>query len=443
MITSCSISSGQDALTVEFRDAIFTFHAQWLHDAKCDNGSSRDAHNAFCQKLKVTYIQEVEVTGNGVGTLLSITWSDNKSTAFPALWLRVLAPIVAKQLHPLATLKPIISTGWLVGTVVIPEITYDSIAGENLTAKDFLATKTWMLDNLLQESYTGIVRVTNLPEVDICSEGTQRNNLVTQILKRLFGTVFQHSMRGADETFKVATHYRDDSKRIVELPNYDTNEVLLPHVDHAHYDNPVRVQGFHAVEGTSENTFIDGFAALSTLRDEQPELYEALCASPMVLGRVAQFYSPALFQTTVDTAVRKEVSPPHRVKCVRWHPHLAGCLLTSFDGFEQARRAHQAFQEVMRRDTHMLRVLLRPGDLYLWDNFRILHGRERLLEVPRTAVGQTVIEQVVNDEYRRLCADRLRGCIGEDWLVQTPNEQLEELVALYEGGGRGEGVERK
>jgi alpha-ketoglutarate-dependent taurine dioxygenase len=430
LITSCSLSSGKDTLTVSFYDATFVFHAQWLHDARCDRGPSRDAANAFCQQLKVAYIQGASICGSGIKTTLAITWDDGQISPFPAVWLRLLAPLVAT--HPQATALngPIIPKGWRANTLVIPEISYQKISRPDLSNEEFLATKTWIFDTLLLDSAPGIIKITDLPDVDVYSESSQKNNLLTQILKRLFGSVFQHSMRGPDETFKIASHYHESAKRAVELPNYDTSGILLPHADHSHYDNPARVQGLHAIEGTSQNTFVHSFAALATLYDEDPDLYDALCAAPMVLGRVAQFYSPPLFQTTVDTAVRKKLGFPEQVKCVRWHPHLAGYLLSPFDEFDRARRAHRKFQEIMSRDSHMLRIMLRPGDLYVWDNFRVLHGREKVFDVPRTAVGQTVIEQVVNDQYRVLKMGWLKEFIDEDWLVQTPTGQLDNLVGL-------------
>jgi trimethyllysine dioxygenase len=437
LITSCSISSGKDTLAVSFYDATFIFHAQWLHDARCDRGPSRDAANVFCQQLKVAYIQGARIFGSGIKTTLDVSWDDRGSSRFPAVWLRLLAPLVAKCPQPTALNGPTIPKGWLANTLAIPEISYQNISGEHLSNEEFLATKAWILDTLLLDSAPGIIKITDLPEVDVYSESSQKNNLVTQILKRLFGSVFQHSMRGPDETFKIASHYHESAKRAVELPNYDTSEILLPHADHSHYDNPVRVQGFHAIEGTSENTFVHGFTALATLRDEDPDSYDALCAAPMVLGRVAQFYSPSLFQTTVDTAVRKKPGFPEQVKCVRWHPHLTGYLLSPFEEFDRARRAHCKFQEIMCRDSHMLRLVFRPGDLYVWDNFRILHGREKIFDVPRTAVGQTVIEQVVSDQYREVKMAWLKEFIDEHWLVQTPLGQLDNLVGLVKAGMMG------
>lgn len=93
--------------------------------------------------------------------------------------------------------------------------------------------------------------------------------------------------------------------------------------------------------------------------------------------------------------------------------------------------AHQQFQEILRMDTHQLKLVLKPGDLYVWDNFRLMHGREMTMDVPRTSVGQTVPEQVVHDRYRSLCATRPKGRIDSQWLVHMPMPQLRELVHVH------------
>lgn len=91
------------------------------------------------------------------------------------------------------------------------------------------------------------------------------------------------------------------------------------------------------------------------------------------------------------------------------------------------------FQEIVRRDTHQLKLVFKPGDIYVWDNFRLLHGRERVLEDPRTVVGQTVPEQVVQDRYRALLVDRLKEYVDEKWLVHVPMKQLREMLRLLKG----------
>jgi trimethyllysine dioxygenase len=316
--------------------------------------------------------------------------------------------------------------------LTIPEVRYSDIFPDSSASstKMYEATVMRVLDDLLHDSSPGIIRVIDLPAANIDDERDKVNTLVTRVLKQLFGSVFVHPRRGVDKTFNIASHHEDDVKRATGLPNYDTNKVLLPHCDHAHYDTPAHVMGLYGLEGESENTYVSGHAVLATLREEAPELFDKLCKAPIGIGRVAPFYDPPMYQATVDTAVTMHPGFPDKVKRFRWHPHLSGSLLSTFDDFHSARAAHQKFQEIMRRDTHQLKLPLNPGDLYIWDNFRLLHGRERVLKVPRTSVGQTVPEQVVSSRYRDLKIAQLKQYMDQRWLVQVPMAQLNDLLAL-------------
>ena len=140
-------------------------------------------------------------------------------------------------------------------------------------------------------------------------------------------------------------------------------------------------------------------------------------------------YAEPLYQATVDTAITMHPGSG-QVKRARWHPNLTGSLLVPYDDYKQARLAHQKFQEIIRRDTHQLKLLFKPGDYYIWDNFRLLHGREQVLQNPRTGVGQTVPEQVVHDRYRALHMDILKNYVDARWLVHMPMPQLCDMLRL-------------
>jgi len=73
-----------------------------------------------------------------------------------------------------------------------------------------------------------------------------------------------------------------------------------------------------------------------------------------------------------------------------------------------------------------------PGNMYLFDNRRVLHGRASVLEVPRTSVGQSVPEQTEVDEWREMLTSRLTRVLEEKWLIQVPLAQLYELDKLVE-----------
>ncbi len=65
------------------------------------------------------------------------------------------------------------------------------------------------------------------------------------------------------------------------------------------------------------------------------------------------------------------------IKHLRWHPNLTGSMLASYDNFKMVRLAHQKLQEIMQRDTHQLKMILQPGDLYIWDNFTLSMGASK------------------------------------------------------------------
>ena len=430
LVTDVRTSPDGESVTIQFHDTTFTFHSQWLHDAQVDNGPSRDAAEVYSQKLSTGRILNSSIGGHGVRTTLHVTWDDGRTTQFPATWLRVYAPLIAKHHGPDAAQDPNAVKGWLKNTLTIPEISYTEIFPENSASEISHTTADWIYDALLHESAAGIVKVIGLPAPVVEDERNTVNTLVTRILKQIFGSVFVHPRRPPDTTFNIASHHEKDVKKGLELPNYNTNRILLPHADMSHYTHPSRIQGLYALEGKSKMTFVSCFAALTTFREETPHLFEHLCTAPMALGRVAHFYKPSLCQATVDTAVMMQPGFPDRVKRFRWHPHLTGSLLSPYDKFTEARIAHRNFQEILLRDTHQLKIVFQPGDLYIWDNFRVLHGREEVLEVPRTSVGQTVPEQVVVDRYRVLKMERLKGYIDEKWLIHMPPSQLYDLVNL-------------
>ena len=115
------------SLHVKFRGVPYKFHAQWLHDARCDNGASRTALNAFSQQTPDATICNVLLRGVGNASSIEVKWSDGTSTSFPIAWLEVMAPLVAESGDPNRQIgRPGIS-GWTVKSLRVPEFTYQQI----------------------------------------------------------------------------------------------------------------------------------------------------------------------------------------------------------------------------------------------------------------------------------------------------------------------------
>jgi trimethyllysine dioxygenase len=430
-IRGSALSPGGNNVTLDFADGTFTFHSRWLHDAAVDKAVSKRSDQVFLTKQVCPRIQWIRTTSNNTTADLEIFWTDGQISSLPVAWLRVYAPLVAKQHGQIVKTKKNEQSAWLAHNVDIPKFSYLDIFPKHTTPEKLNAIREKIYHVLLKDANVGIIKIVDLPPPNVESERAKKNTLVTKVLKQLFQSVFYHPVRGTDMTFNIASHHPDDSKRGRSLPNYNTDEVLLPHTDHSHYEHPARVQGLYALEGDSENTFVSFIAALQTMTAEAPHLVEHLRTAPIAYGRVAHFYLPTMYNATCDTAITMQPGFPDQIKRFRWHPHLGGFLLAPYEKFQEANLAYRTFQEILRRPTHQLRVEFKPGDMYLWDNFRVLHGREKVLTTPRTSVGQTVPEQVVLDKHRELKINKLKDVIHEKWLIHLPPSQLDHMDNLF------------
>ena len=431
--TSCKTCTNGNKVVITFPEREFSFHSQWLRDARCDDSASRDSVTAICQQdTETVRVHDAEMGKDGPRPTMNVTWTDGVVSKFPLEWLRVMGPIVASSTKDTTlTEKPSLDNGWTVEKLTIPEVSYKELFATNAECKRVDKLILSLLDHLLHPQSSGIIKVIDMPEPNVMDELHHVNNLNTLILKKRFGSVFVHPTRGADKSFNVSSRSEEADKR-KEPPNYDTTQVLLPHADHAFYETPIQVQGWYILEGESENTFVSVLAVLETLRQEAPESYHAICNTPMALGRVSAFYGEPVYQTTVDTAITMQPGTDGGFQRVRWRPNFEGSLLCPYEEYHEARLAQQRFREIMRRPTHQLALKLKPGDMSIWNSFKVLHGREKVLTAPRTGVGQTVPEQVGHDRYRALCIGMLGGLVDEQWLVRLPMPQLREMVKLVQ-----------
>jgi trimethyllysine dioxygenase len=216
-IKGCETGEDKTSVTVEFEDAIFTFHAQWLYDARYDDGPYRDATQAFCQQPPTARISATHLLHQGIETTLGIVWENGAMSEFPALWLRAVAPVVAKRQGGKSGPAPSFPPGWLAQNLTIPEVQYAEIFPEEAAAEELDSTFSRILDALLLDSEAGIIKVTGLPAPDADSERNGVNAIVTRVLKQIFGSVFKHPVRDEDTTFNAASHHEKDVRKGTHL----------------------------------------------------------------------------------------------------------------------------------------------------------------------------------------------------------------------------------
>ena len=323
---SCKKCTHGNKVTVEFPDVVYTFHAQWLHDARCDEGAARNAATPICQQpISTVHVKEVCLSGEGTSMTLDVAWDDNLSSKFPGSWLRVMAPLVGRSENPQPAFEEQpISKGWLVETLEIPQISYQDIFAEGSNQEKHPNDVTLkVLDKLLDSSSPGILKIIDLPEPNFEDEHNYKNNINTLVLKRLFGSVFVHPIRSSDRSFNVSSHSKD-AERAVGVANYDTTQLLLPHSDHAFYDTPNQIQGFYGLEGQSENTWVSVLSVLATFREGFPNLYLHLPDNSVAFDRVLDSYGDHLYQATVNATITSQPEFPNQIKRVRWHHFFGG-----------------------------------------------------------------------------------------------------------------------
>ena len=389
-----------------------------------DDGPYKQVTDAYSCKMTFTDIAEASFSGNGIRSTLDVLWMDGKIVQFPCTWLRLYAPMVAKCEQTATTeddqpARP----GWDVASLAMPEISYADLFP---TLSD--ATRLRIYELLAHEGFPGILKVTGLPAPDVASEREGVNTLLATVLKQIFGSVFAHPRRSAERTYNIASHHVGDVRKGHLVPNYNTANYLLPYVDQSFCQHHTRIVGLYILEGDSDNAFASGPGVLATLKDEHPELVAPLRDAPVAFGRAGKMYAPTQYQGATATAVTPRPRFPDQIDRFRWHPHLVGALLCPFDAFPLALEAHRTFQAIMDRPSHRLRLRLAPSDMYLFDNHRVFHGRERVAAAgPRTCVGQSAPEQAVLDGWREALIARLPGFMEEKWLIHVPLMQPYEL----------------
>jgi len=144
-----------------------------------------------------------------------------------------------------------------------------------------------------------------------------------------------------------------------------------------HTDNPYRepVPGFQALHvllaapDGGESLFADGFALAQQLRQEDPAAFEVLAGTPVPFAYRSRNASLHAERPLIQLSGRGEVAAVH------YNSRSIQPLPFAAEAAERYYRAYRRFSLLLREPRFMLRFMMRPGDLAVFDNQRILHGR--------------------------------------------------------------------
>jgi len=153
-----------------------------------------------------------------------------------------------------------------------------------------------------------------------------------------------------------------------------TAHALNNHMDLPWFENPPGYQFLHCLINAAEggnSSAVDAFMIADYLRKNEKEIFETLVTVPLKFRDKdytqkahRSFYSPAITLTKDGdyNDIRFSVATMDTLDC---HP----------DEMEKVYKAHHRFGNLLHDDRFVIKFRLEPGDIFSFNNRRLLHGR--------------------------------------------------------------------
>ena len=217
--------------------------------------------------------------------------------------------------------------------------------------KNFFEEKI-MYESLLDFYKYGFVIFENVP--------TQENFIVN--FANSIGSIRRTNF---GEFFNVKSKPNPNDLAYTSLP-------LAPHTDNP-YRKPVPcIQLLHCIEnevGGGLSTLVDGLAVTEELKKKHPTFFQILTEIKVRF----QFVDDNV--VLEDWAEMIQLDENKRLKQVRFSPRLDFVPLMDKEKLELYYAARNKISEMYNSEKFRIEFKLKPGDLLMMDNYRLLHGR--------------------------------------------------------------------
>jgi len=164
---------------------------------------------------------------------------------------------------------------------------------------------------------------------------------------------------------------------VVSMPdpnNLAYTPIALPlHSDLPNQEVPPGFQFLHCLTNDAQgggSIFADGFAIAEDMRQQDPEAFRLLCEVPIPYRFHDEDY---------DIRVREPVitlDHAERLLEIRYNAHIASIFDMPADIMQAYYRAYRAYMRLTRDPRYRLSFKLQSGEMAVFDNRRVLHGRE-------------------------------------------------------------------
>ena len=175
----------------------------------------------------------------------------------------------------------------------------------------------------------------------------------------------------------LRTTFWGDSWSVRSEPNPKnlslTGAELFPHTDFTWSDTPPGLQFLHCVEFKGgeggESTLVDGYAVAEHLRHNDPETFRVLKDVPIRHYFTSHNESFSCLGTTI------KLDEKGLVQCLRYNQANRAPIEADTKLIRQLYRALNTFGALCRSKDFLLKLRLREGEMLVFNNHRLLHGR--------------------------------------------------------------------
>ena len=337
------VSKNGSTLNVEWSDGEkSSFNYMWLRD-NCPDAHDKDSRHRMFNILKVSQdINPKKYNVNKEGKL-EIEWSEgNHISYYDPKWLR-------ENCYTIKNKKKYVS----------PYEIWDNSLSNNLKSinidhDEIINSKQGLIRWLELLHHKGIAIVKNAP--------IEKNSAFPLLNK------ISHTRETFFKTpFEVVN---------VPKPNNSayTAHALKNHMDLPWFENPPGYQFLHCLINDAEggdSSAVDGFAVAEYLRKNEKEIFKTLVNVPLKFRDKdytqnvhRSFHAPAISLTKDGdyNDIRFSVATMDALDC---HPDI----------MDKVYKAHHKFGNLLHDDKFQIKFRLEPGDIFSFNNRRLLHGR--------------------------------------------------------------------
>ena len=338
-----NIKKNTSYLEVEWNDGQKSkFNYLWLRD-NCPSAHDKNTRHRMFNILKVsTDINAKKYNINEQGKL-EIEWSEGEHISYYDLkWLR-------ENCYTIKNKKRYSS----------PYKLWDSSLQKNLDLiqidhDEILNSENGLIKWLELLHHQGIAIVKNAPSAN--KSALPLLNRISHTRETFFKTPFE----------------------VINVPKPNnsayTANALRNHMDLPWFENPPGYQFLHCLINEAEggnSSAVDAFAVADYLRNNEKEIFEILVNTPLRFRdkdytQVAHrsFYAPAITLTKDGdyNDIRFSVATMDALDC---HPDI----------MEKVYKAHHRFGNLLHDDKFQIKFKLEKGDIFSFNNRRLLHGR--------------------------------------------------------------------